>query len=125
MSAGVTLSEAEKRMVRVYRINVVLGLLVGVGMFIIIALLSVALVRANAANESTKRLTEETARIVADNCFNIEANRLYYDSLDRSLTQVIRSSPPGTDLTLLRQLVDQARLARNSMITTKCQEAQG
>ena len=123
MSENVGAVEARLRFVA--KAQIALGVFVVGGMFIVIALLSFALLRANAALDETKRLALETTRLSQDNCFNIEVNRAYYDSLDRSLTSVIRKAPPGADLTILRQLVDQARLARNSMLVVNCQEAQG
>lgn len=112
------MSPVERRLRFVAKAQIAMGVVVVGGMFVIIGLLSFALVRANQAIRTTEALTQ-------DNCFNIEASRNYFDSLDRTLTAEIRKAAPGTDLALIRKLVDQARLASASMILTNCQEAQG
>jgi hypothetical protein len=113
---GATPVEAKLR--RYARAQIALGVFVVGGMFVVIAMLAFAL-------SATRNAIEESERVEVANCINIEVNRNYYDSLDRALTEVIRTAPPERDLTLIRKLVDQARLARNSMISTDCQEAQG
>lgn len=108
----------EERLRTLAKMQIALAIVVVGGMFVVIALLTFALLSAGRALDETRSLSK-------DNCFNIEVARNYYESLDRSLTEAIRNAPPGANLTLIRELVDQARLARDSMITTRCQEAQG
>ncbi len=108
----------ERRLRRLAIVQMSMAAIVVGGMFVVIALLTFSLIRAGQALSETRELATE-------NCFNIEVNRNYYDSLDRALTKAIRSAPPGADLSLVRELVDQARLARNAMITVRCQEIQG
>lgn len=111
-------SEVAQRLRAYEKRSTFFGAFVVAGMFVIIVLLSVALVRAGDAVDAVEQLT-------ADNCFNIEVTRAYFNSLDISLTSAIRNAPPDADLTLIRELVDQARIARNSMIVAQCQEVQG
>jgi len=83
------------------------------GMFIIIVLLTYSLFQAHSAALVRKDL-------IADNCRNIQAIRQYFGGIDESLTKAIRSAPPGSDLTVARQFVDEAREARLAMSVTHC-----
>jgi hypothetical protein len=114
----VSTSELERRLQRTARLQVALAIIVVGGMFIVIALLALALTRAGDALHETKQLSQ-------DNCYNLTVTQNYFDSLDRTLTATISNAPRGVDLRLLRQLVFQARLTSAAMITPNCQEAQG
>ncbi len=88
------------------------------------ALVGIYLVNNQAAD--IRNFAKKTNEIAEENCFNIEINRHYYDSLSRSLTRIAETFPPGDELSfLLQEIASQARLTRDAMITTKCKEIQG
>lgn len=88
-----------------------------VGMFVIIVVLTFALLQAHRAAQVREDL-------VQDNCHNIEAIRTYFGDLDDALTKSIRRASPSADLTLVRELVDQAREARRAMAVTNCPQGE-
>jgi len=95
------------------RAQMLFGGTVLIGMFIIIVVLTYSLLQAHTAAEVRQGLVE-------DNCQNIQAIRTYFGDLDTALTKAIRGADPTDDLTLIRELVDQARIAKEAMVATNC-----
>lgn len=118
MNSEPTASLVAERLRRSERVQIAMGVIVAGGMFVIIVLLTIALLRASTALTQVEQTVE-------DNCYNVTVLANYFDSLDASLTHAIRTAPPGQDLSLIRELVDQARIARDAMIVPICQEVQG